>query len=107
MIVYQPLCKLNLSENHLLVIAIRIYIKSTVNQKNLQLGRMIAWTIGIVKKMFRCHSKLFVWIQKLQSLGLEGVWIRWTGTMEWNGGMDWTGMVEWNGMERWNDRVRA
>ena len=26
---------------------------------------------------------------------VEGVWIRWTGTVEWNGGMDWNGM-EWN-----------
>ena len=29
---------------------------------------------------------------------LEGVWIRWNGTVEWNGGMDWNGM-DWNGME--------
>ena len=33
-----------------------------------------------------------------KGLGISGVWIRWTGTVEWNGGMDWTGM-------EWNDRM--
>ena len=29
---------------------------------------------------------------------LEGIFIRWNGTVEWNGGMErWNGIVEWNG----------
>ena len=34
----------------------------------------------------------------------QGIWIRWTGTVEWNGGMDsvdWNSGMDWTGME-WN-----
>ena len=39
-------------------LAYRIFIKSVVDQKNLKLCVVIAWTISIVQKNFCCHSNM-------------------------------------------------
>ena len=39
-------------------LAFRILIKLAVDQKNLNLGVVIAWTISIVQKNFHYHSNM-------------------------------------------------
>ena len=49
------------------------FIKSAVDQKNLKLGTVIAWTISIVQKNFHCHSNMPGGIQFFWPLFCKGL----------------------------------